>query len=51
LPTVADKRADLAGPGIGDYTALEKALPHDYESLLDRKDTQRAIFVVKRYVE
>ena len=51
MPTVADKRADLAGPGIGDYDALEKVLPHDYDSLLNRKDTQRAIFAVKRYVE
>jgi aspartate--ammonia ligase len=51
LPTQTDKRADLAGPGIGDYAALERILPHDYESLLSRKDTQRAIFVVKRYIE
>ena len=46
-----DKKADLAGPGIGDYNELEKALPHDYHSLLTPKETQRAIFHVKRYIE
>ena len=46
-----DKRADLAGPGIGDYTELERILPADYRSLLDRRETQQAIFHVKRYIE
>ncbi|HVO62749.1 MAG TPA: aspartate--ammonia ligase [Terriglobales bacterium] len=46
-----DKKADLAGPGIGDYVELEKILPSDYRSLLGPKDTQRAIFQVKRYIE
>jgi aspartate--ammonia ligase len=46
-----DKRADLAGPGIGDYKQLEKVLPKDYDSLLNPKDTQRAIFLVKDYIE
>jgi aspartate--ammonia ligase len=46
-----DKRADLAGPGIGDYSELEKVLPRDYHSLLTPKETQRAIFHVKRYIE
>jgi aspartate--ammonia ligase len=48
---VLDKKADLAGPGIGDYAELEKALPKDYRSLLTPKETQRAIFLVKRYIE
>jgi aspartate--ammonia ligase len=48
---MADKRADLAGPGIGDYRELEKVLPNDYTSLLDRKQTQQAIFAVKGYIE
>jgi aspartate--ammonia ligase len=48
---LAEKRADLAGPGIGDYRELEKVLPNDYASLLDRKQTQQAIFAVKRYIE
>jgi aspartate--ammonia ligase len=46
-----DKKADLAGPGIGDYGELERILPADYRSLLDRRETQQAIFHVKRYIE
>jgi aspartate--ammonia ligase len=48
---MADKRADLAGPGIGDYRELEKILPRDYSSLLNLKDTQRAIFAAKNHIE
>jgi aspartate--ammonia ligase len=48
---VMDKRADLAGPGIGDYTELEKILPADYHSLLTPRETQQAIVAVKRYIE
>jgi aspartate--ammonia ligase len=48
---VASKKADLAGPGVGNYEELEKILPRDYNSLLDRKDTQRAIFAAKSYIE
>jgi aspartate--ammonia ligase len=48
---MADKKADLAGPGIGNYDDVEQILPQDYESLLDRKQTQRAIFAAKRYIE
>jgi len=47
----AEKKADLAGPGIGDYEELEKVLPKNYKSLLDLKDTQVAIFAVKNYIE
>jgi aspartate--ammonia ligase len=47
----AKKKADLAGPGIGDYNELEQVLPTDYRSLLSRKETQQAIFQVKRYIE
>jgi len=46
-----DKKADLAGPGIGDYRELEKVLPKDYRSLLTPKETQQAISQVKRYIE
>jgi aspartate--ammonia ligase len=46
-----DKKADLAGPGIGDYTELEKILPQDYNSLLTPKETQIAIYAVKDYIE
>ena len=48
---VLDKKADLAGPGIGDYNELEKVLPRDYRSLLTPKETQQALFQVKRYIE
>jgi len=46
-----DKRADLAGPGIGDYEELEKVLPQDYHSLLNPKETQKAIFAAKNFIE
>ncbi len=46
-----DKRADLAGPGIGDYGQLASVLPADYEPLLDPRATQRAIFAAKNYIE
>jgi aspartate--ammonia ligase len=46
-----DKKADLAGPGIGDYAELEKILPHDYRSLLSPKETQIATYAVKDYIE
>ncbi|MCK4931578.1 MAG: aspartate--ammonia ligase [Candidatus Aminicenantes bacterium] len=46
-----DKKADLAGPGIGNYEDLEKVLPNDYESLLDVRETQYAIYAVKNYIE
>src|ERR1039458_8461312 len=46
-----DKQADLTGPGIGDYTELEKILPSDYSSLLSVRDTQRALFAAKTFIE
>jgi aspartate--ammonia ligase len=46
-----DKKADLAGPGIGNYEELTKILPQDYTSLLTPKETQKAIFAVKNYIE
>ena len=46
-----DKRTDLAGPGISTYEAVEKILPQNYESLLDVKRTQQAIYDVKEYIE
>ena len=48
---MSDKRADLAGPGIGDYGELEKVLPQDYNSLLNLKETQKAIFAAKNFIE
>jgi aspartate--ammonia ligase len=49
--TKRDKKADLAGPGIGNYAELEKILPDDYTPLLDPKETQRAITALKVYIE
>jgi len=49
--TQTRKKADLAGPGIGDYTELEKVLPQDYNPLLTRKETQKAIHHLRRYIE
>ncbi len=51
MSTLATKRADLAGPGIGDYNELEKILPQDYHSLLTARETQQAISAVKQYIE
>ncbi len=48
---MADQRADLAGPGIGRYEDLEAVLPQGYDTLLTPRDTQRAIFAVKQYIE
>jgi aspartate--ammonia ligase len=48
---MADKKADLAGPGIGNYKELEKILPQDYSSLLSPKETQIAIYAAKDYIE
>jgi len=48
---MADKKADLAGPGISTYEEVAKILPKDYKSLLDPKETQIAISAAKRYIE
>ncbi len=46
-----DKKADLAGPGISTYEAVEKILPDDYEPLLPPKERMRAVYAVKNYIE
>jgi aspartate--ammonia ligase len=48
---MADKEADLAGPGIGNYDDLTTVLPDDYEPLLSPKERMQAIFAVKNYIE
>ena len=48
---MADKKADLAGPGIGDYKELEKILPNDYSPILNHRETMKALFGVKSYIE
>jgi aspartate--ammonia ligase len=48
---MADKKADLAGPGISTYEEVAKILPRDYNSLLTAKETMKALFGVKNYIE
>jgi aspartate--ammonia ligase len=47
----SDKKADLAGPGIGTYEEVEKILPTDYAPLLTPREHQMAITEVKKYIE
>src|SRR5581483_6875595 len=51
MGTEGSKKADLAGPGIGEYAELEKLLPAHYNPLLTRSETQKAIFHLRRYIE
>ncbi len=48
---MADKKTDLAGPGISTYEEVEKILPTQYRSILTPKETQIAITAAKRYIE
>ena len=40
---MTDKKADLAGPGIGSYDELKTVLPTDYEPLLNHRETMQAL--------
>jgi aspartate--ammonia ligase len=51
MATTADKRADLAGPGVGTYEDVERVLPDDYQPLLSPKETMRALYAAKRLIE
>jgi aspartate--ammonia ligase len=48
---MSDKKADLAGPGIGNYEDLALVLPDDYRPLLTPRETQVAIAAAKRFIE
>jgi aspartate--ammonia ligase len=48
---MTSKAADLAGPGIGNYDELREILPATYQSFLSLKETQRANFCVKTFIE
>ena len=48
---MSDLKADLAGPGIGNYNEVEKALPNDYEALLSPMERMKAVFAIKNYIE
>lgn len=47
---MADKKADLAGPGVSTYPEVDKVLPNNYESLLNPHDTQVAIHALKTFI-
>jgi len=49
--TSKDKKADLAGPGIGTYEEIEKVLPKGYDPILTPRETMKAVFAVKDYIE
>jgi aspartate--ammonia ligase len=51
MPKKTDKKADLAGPGIGNYADVEKILPNDYKPLLAPLDRMKALFMIKEYIE
>jgi len=48
---MADKKADLAGPGVSTYEEVAKILPTDYEPLLAPMERMEALFEIKRYIE
>ena len=48
---MSDKTADLAGPGISTYEQVARELPTDYTSVLTNKETQQALYAVKRWIE
>jgi aspartate--ammonia ligase len=51
VKNMRDKKADLAGPGIGNYEDLRAILPNDYTPILNPKETQQAITAIKNYIE
>jgi len=48
---LSGKKADLAGPGVSTYPAVDKILPTDYDPVLGPKDTQKAIAAIKEHIE
>jgi aspartate--ammonia ligase len=48
---MADKRADLAGPGVSTYEEVEKILPGDYKPVLPPMERMKAVYGVKNYIE
>jgi aspartate--ammonia ligase len=46
-----DKRADLAGPGIGTYEEIERILPRNYSALLEPLERMKAVGAIKQYIE
>jgi aspartate--ammonia ligase len=50
-PGKVGKAADLAGPGISTYEAVDEILPVNYQPILSNKETQHALYAVKRFIE
>ena len=48
---MADKTADLAGPGISTYEEVEKILPNDYKPVQTPKDRMDALYTIKEHIE
>jgi aspartate--ammonia ligase len=48
---MTDKTADLAGPGIGTYEEVERVLPDDYSAILSPRETMKALYAAKAYIE
>jgi aspartate--ammonia ligase len=48
---MADKKADLAGPGISTYPEVAKILPTDYTPLLPPMERMKALYEIKSYIE
>ena len=48
---MADKKADLAGPGISTYEEVDKILPHNYEAVLAPKERMKAVYQIKQFIE
>jgi aspartate--ammonia ligase len=46
-----DKTKDLAGPGVSTYPEVAKALPDDYQPLLEPKRRMKALYKVKNFIE
>jgi aspartate--ammonia ligase len=51
MAVTVDKQADLAGPGISTYDAVDKILPDHYQALLPPLERMKALFAVKEYIE
>ncbi len=47
----ADKKADLAGPGISTYEEVEKILPNDYKPVMSPLERMKALYMIKDYIE
>ena len=48
---MTNKQQDLAGPGISTYEEVAKILPRNYQSVLTPKETMKALYAVKEFIE